>query len=103
VEFLISTQCHLLRFAVTMMKPGGVIVDSTCPLSPEENEHVIDWILQKEPDGVQVEPIELPLENILPGMTQWEQQRFSDQVRRAIRVLPSELMEGFFLAKLRKR
>jgi NOL1/NOP2/sun family putative RNA methylase len=103
VEFLSTIQCHLLRSAVTMTKPGGVIVYSTCTLSPEENERVIDWILQKESDRVHVEPIELPLENVLPGLTQWEQQEFSEQVRHTIRVLPSELMEGFFLAKLRKR
>lgn len=102
VEFLSAIQCHLLRSAVTMTKPGGIIVYSTCTLSPEENERVIDWILQKEPDRVHVEPIELPLENILPGMTQWEGQNFSPQVRHTVRVLPSELMEGFFLAKLRK-
>lgn len=102
VEFLSTIQCHLLRSAVTMTKPGGIIVYSTCTLAPEENERVIDWILQKEPDLVHVEPIELPLANVLPGMTQWEGQNFSAQVRHTIRVLPSELMEGFFLAKLRK-
>lgn len=102
VEFLSAIQCRLLRSAVTMTQPGGIIVYSTCTLAPEENEHVIDWILQKEPDRVHVEPIELPLENILPGMTQWEGQNFSSQVRHTVRVLPSELMEGFFLAKLRK-
>lgn len=103
VEFLSTIQCHLLRSAVTMTKPGGIIVYSTCTLSPEENERVIDWILQKEPHRVQVESITLPLENILPGITQWDEQIFSDQVRHTIRVLPSELMEGFFLAKLRKQ
>jgi NOL1/NOP2/sun family putative RNA methylase len=103
VEFLSAIQCHLLRSAVTMTKPGGVIVYSTCTLSPEENERVIDWILQKESDRVHVEPIELPLENVLPGITHWEQQEFSEQVRHTVRVLPSELMEGFFLAKLCKR
>ncbi len=102
VEFLSAIQCHLLRSAVTMTKPGGIIVYSTCTLSPEENERVIDWVLQKEPHRVHVEPIELPLDNVLPGIMQWEQQTFSEQVRHTVRVLPSELMEGFFLARLRK-
>lgn len=103
VEFLSTLQCHLLRSAVTMTKPGGIIVYSTCTLAPEENERVIDWILQKTSDRVHVEPITLPLEeNVLPGLTQWEAQNFSEHVRHTIRVLPSELLEGFFLAKLRK-
>lgn len=102
VAFLSTIQCHLLRSAVTMTKPGGVIVYSTCTLAPEENERVIDWILQREPGRVYVEPIDLPLDNVLPGLTAWEQQKFSDQVRGTLRVLPSELMEGFFIAKLRR-
>lgn len=103
VEFLSAIQCHLLRSAVTMTKPGGLIVYSTCTLAPEENECVLDWMLKKEPDLIQVEPIEFPLENVLPGILEWEGKAFSPQVRHAIRILPSELMEGFFLAKLRKQ
>jgi NOL1/NOP2/sun family putative RNA methylase len=103
VELLSTIQCHLLRSAVTMTKPGGVIVYSTCTLSPEENERVIDCILDKEHDVVAVAPINLPIENLQPGMTHWEDIKFSSQVRTTVRILPSELMEGFYLAKLRKR
>ena len=103
VGFLSAIQCHLLRSAVTMTKPGGVIVYSTCTLSPEENEQVIDWLIAKEPGVVVVEPIDLPLENLQPGITHWEQKEFSPQVRATIRILPSELLEGFYVAKLRKQ
>jgi 16S rRNA (cytosine1407-C5)-methyltransferase len=103
VGFLSTIQCHLLRSAVTMTKPGGVIVYSTCTLSPEENEQVIDWILDKEPGVVTVEPIDFPLENFQPGITHWERTEFSPQVRATMRILPSELLEGFFVARLRKR
>ncbi|MEW5720950.1 MAG: RsmB/NOP family class I SAM-dependent RNA methyltransferase [Chloroflexota bacterium] len=103
VEFLSAIQCHLLRSAVTLTKPGGVIVYSTCTLSPEENERVIDWILNKEPGVVQVEPIHLAIENLQPGIPHWEREEFSPQVRATIRILPSEMLEGFFVAKLRKR
>ena len=86
-----------------MTKPGGVIVYSTCTLSPEENEQVIDWILNKEPDVVEVEPIHLAIENLQPGITRWECKEFSPQVRATRRILASRLLEGFYLAKLRKR
>jgi 16S rRNA (cytosine1407-C5)-methyltransferase len=103
VEFLSAIQCHLLRSAVTLTKPGGVIVYSTCTLSPEENERVIDWVLNKEPGAVQVEAINLPLEDLQPGILRWERAEFSPQVRATIRILPSELLEGFYVATLRKQ
>jgi NOL1/NOP2/sun family putative RNA methylase len=103
VNFLSAIQCHLLRSAVTMTKPGGVIVYSTCTLSPEENEQVVDWVLNKEPDVVEVESINLAIANLQPGIIHWERKEFSPPVRATIRILPSELLEGFYVAKLRKR
>lgn len=40
-------QKELLRKAVDLTKPNGIIVYSTCSISPEENESVIDYILSK--------------------------------------------------------
>lgn len=101
VEFLSTIQQHLLRSAVSATKPGGIIVYSTCTLSPEENEQVIAWVLQKEPGVVEVEPIELTIPHHA-GIEQWQGVAFSPAVRNTIRLLPSPLMEGFFIAKLRK-
>ncbi len=103
VEFLSRIQGHLLRSAVSATRPGGVIVYSTCTLSPEENEGVIDWILEKEHGVVEVEPIDLPLDNLQRGLVRWARQDFARAVEGTVRVLPSTLMEGFFVAKLRKR
>jgi len=102
VQFLSTIQQHLLRSAVSATKPGGIIVYSTCTLSPEENEQVIDWMLQKEPGVIEVETIELAVPGVQAGMTEWEGKAFAPAVRKAVRLLPSPLMEGFFIAKLRK-
>ncbi len=102
VKFLSQIQAHLLRSAVSMTKPGGIIVYSTCTLSPEENEQVIDWMLHKEPGALEIESIDVLLET-QAGITNWEKHVFAPEIARTTRVLPSEMMEGFYLARLRKK
>jgi len=102
VQLLSAIQSHLLRSAVSATKRGGAIIYSTCTLSPEENEQVIDWILQKEPGVVEVESIELPMPGLQAGITHWERKDFSPAVHDTIRILPSRTMEGFYIARLRK-
>ena len=95
-------QRRLLFSAINCVRPQGVLVYSTCTYAPEENEAMVDWVMEKFRDAVEVEPIELPLENALPPLGEWEGSTFSDEVAGAIRVLPNERMEGFFVCKFRK-
>ncbi|MBI4058207.1 RsmB/NOP family class I SAM-dependent RNA methyltransferase [Candidatus Gottesmanbacteria bacterium] len=101
IKALVGKQRFLIRSAVSATKPGEVIVYSTCTLAPEENEGIIDWILKKEGDAVQIEPIELNVEHV-QGLSSWEGKKYSPDLTKTIRILPSLLMEGFFIAKLRK-
>lgn len=95
-------QQHLLRSAVTCCKVGGVIVYSTCTLSPEENEGVLDWLIQRERGTIQIETIQLPGIQGEPGIDTWQDQHYDPEVKNAMRILPSSTMEGFFVAKIRK-
>jgi 16S rRNA (cytosine967-C5)-methyltransferase len=45
IERLRATQLVLLNQAATVLKPGGVIVYSTCSLEPEENSEVVKEFL----------------------------------------------------------
>ena len=101
-KLLSKIQRYLLRSSVNAVKPGGVIIYSTCTLSPEENEEVIDWILEKETD-VSVAPISLPDVPYLQGVTAWKKKTFHSSLSQTVRILPSETYEGFFIAMLKKK
>jgi len=99
---MMSLQKWILRSAISATKPGGTIVYSTCTLSPEENEQVIDWILKKEKGNVQVLPIDLPNAPLTQGLVSWADKTYHKSVVQTKRVTPSSLMEGFYIAKLTK-
>jgi len=91
VKALAKLQEKLLISAVQCTKPGGRIVYSTCSFSFEENEQVLQYVLKKYPE-VQLEPITggwktLPVEQPASG---------------ALRLMPDEIFESFFIACLKK-
>jgi 16S rRNA (cytosine967-C5)-methyltransferase len=45
---LVALQTRLLRTAIERVRPGGVIVYSTCSIEPEENRHVVETALEGE-------------------------------------------------------
>ena len=49
IQELTALQKDLLANAATLVKPGGVLVYSTCSLEPEENIQVIEWFLKENP------------------------------------------------------
>jgi NOL1/NOP2/sun family putative RNA methylase len=95
-------QKRLLVSALQSVKVGGVVVYSTCSYSPEENEIVINHALKKLGDAIQVLPISLPFENIQQGLTHWQNKTLLPSINNAIRILPTDEMEGFFVCCLRK-
>ena len=42
-------QLEIARAAISLLKPGGVFVYSTCSLEPEENEQLIGRLLNEFP------------------------------------------------------
>jgi 16S rRNA (cytosine967-C5)-methyltransferase len=48
IERLRTTQLELLRNAVAFLKPGGILVYSTCSLEPEENREVVEQFLSEQ-------------------------------------------------------
>jgi 16S rRNA (cytosine1407-C5)-methyltransferase len=100
VDRLQQLQIRLLIAAIKMAKVGAEIVYSTCTLSVEENELVIDKILEKYP--VELLDIELPVP-VRKAFTEYEGKQLNPELKKAIRILPWEFdSDGFFLVKLRK-
>jgi 16S rRNA C967 or C1407 C5-methylase (RsmB/RsmF family) len=94
-------QRKMLMAAAKLLKPGGVLVYSTCTLSPEENEASVNHLLSHAPD-MSLEPIEIAAPGLIPARTRWEKESFDPSMTMACRVSPSRFMEAFFVARLRK-
>ena len=54
IQELVMVQSRLLRWAVQRVRPGGVVVYSTCSIEPEENRGVVRRILE-ENNNLQLE------------------------------------------------
>ena len=102
VKDLSHLQRWMLRSAVSATKPGGSIVYSTCTMSPEENEDVIDWILEKEKGNVIMEDVLLAGASFDPAVIVWGAKQFDTSIEKSVRIYPTNLMEGFYIAKLKK-
>ena len=102
VKDLSHLQRWLLRSAISATRPGGIIVYSTCTMSPEENEEVIDWVLAKERGNVIVEDVRLSGAVFDPAILVWNAKKFDTSIGKSARIYPTNLMEGFYIAKLKK-
>ncbi|NIW78504.1 MAG: NOL1/NOP2/sun family putative RNA methylase, partial [Calditrichae bacterium] len=96
-----ASQKNLMISAIKALRPGGVLCYSTCTLTPEENEEIIDLALRECP--VELETISIPALKLRPGLTKFSGKKYDSNLERACRVYPFENeTEGFFIAKLRK-
>jgi NOL1/NOP2/sun family putative RNA methylase len=95
-----SVQQQLLDRALQLVKPGGVVVYSTCTFAPEENEAVIDAVLG---DRGYLESAEISGLRAMPGLLQWEGRSFRADLTQARRYFPHfNDTGGFFVARLRR-
>jgi 16S rRNA (cytosine1407-C5)-methyltransferase len=91
-------QRGLIRSAYQALKRGGEMIYCTCAFSPEENELVVDHLLRAEPEAVL-----LSLSGPgVPGLTSWNGRPLEPHLARCRRVLPDEVFDGFFIARIAK-
>lgn len=100
IKEMVRKQRGLVLNASRLLKPGGLLVYSTCTFAVEENEGVVDWLLRKTKGALQVIPIEFPEILSYPAITARGKKVFNNDIKNCFRVLPTEMMEGFFMAKM---
>ena len=99
VKYFAVQQRSILTEAVRMLRPGGMLLYSTCTFSPEENEQTIAWLLQTFPEFSLEEPE--GYEGFSAGRPEWGGNQAA--LARCIRIWPHKMDgEGHFLALLRK-
>ncbi len=96
-------QHKLLQAGLDALRPGGVLVYSTCALSPEENEAVLDRALEKAAGRVALEPLPVEIPGAVAPLEAWRGKSFGHDLSAARRLLPDGAFEGFFVARLVKQ
>lgn len=103
IKEMVKKQNRLIFSAFNSLKVGGTMVYSTCSFAPEENELIINRLLEKFGSAIQIEPINLSLPNLQQPLLRWKNKTIRQEVKNALRILPDEWMEGFFLCKIQKK
>ena len=100
VQECAAIQKSLTDVAVSMLRPGGSLLYSTCTFSPEEDEQVIAYLLSEHPE---MELCEIPWqEGFTSGRSDLAEGGFP--LERCVRLFPHKGgWEGHFLALLHKK
>lgn len=90
IERSVKTQEELLKKALKILKPGGEMVYSTSSILKQENEDLLKKFLKKS--KIEIMPINLTDEIPMLPTT----------LKGTVCVCPTEIYEGFFVAKIKK-
>ncbi len=99
-ESIVALQKEIVNNSWQYVKPGGILLYSTCTIRKEENEDMCRWICEEfpfEPDS---------LEPFIPEAV-WEQTRnikAKKEQQGCLQLLPGVTnSDGFFIARLRRK
>ena len=90
---LVILQIKILHQAVQYVKPGGILMFSTCTISRKENQNNLKWLLENYP---------LECESLDPYL---DEHLHSETTKRGyLQLLPGvHQCDGFFVARMRKK
>ena len=92
-------QRELILQAADMLRPGGLLLYSTCTFAPEEDEGTVSCLLENRPD---MDLLELPhYSGFSTGVPEWGNGDL--RLKRCVRLFPHKLNgEGHFMALFQK-
>jgi len=102
IKILSKHQKWILRSAFSCLKPGGLLIYSTCTLAPEENEEIVDWLINKESGSIELVKIDGFEEIKTIPILKWKTKLYNPLIKCTLRINPQYGYEGFFVAKFRK-
>lgn len=102
VENNAKLQKEILENIVPLLDKNWTLVYSTCTISPEENEEVVEFILNKFSD-LQLAEVKIDFEYSRDWITEFNFKKYLFDTKKVKRFLPSELSEWFFIAKFIKK
>lgn len=96
---LAKIQRELIIQAQEMLRPGGLLLYSTCTFAPEEDEETISFLLKECPE---MELLDIPgYEGFCPGIPAFGNN--DPRLHKCVRIFPHKMEgEGHFLALLHK-
>ena len=101
VERKSGLQKKLMEKSIQLLKGRGVLVYSTCSLSPEENEEVVQSAVDS--GKAEVEEVKIRDFKTRKGLLRYKGKKFDSSLAKCARVYPQDNdSEAFFVAKLRK-
>lgn len=93
---LVELQKELLESAANLVRPGGILVYSTCSIEPEENREQISAFIGRHP--------EFSLDNARPYLPSGFKTRFPDQGTPFVSTYPyKHAIDGFFVTRLTRK
>ncbi len=96
VKDLAKLQKKLIRSGYNALKPNGIMVYSTCTLNLKENENILSWALE----NLNLKMLDINLN--IKGAIKGDNTNAFKEIEKAMKILPTKEMEGFFVAKLQK-
>lgn len=99
-EFFAKIQRSIVTQAARMLKPGGMILYSTCTFDPEENEGTVEYLKEQFPE-FEIKDIS-PYEGFASGKPEMTKSKDAT-FEKTVRIWPHKLRgEGHYLALLQK-
>lgn len=94
IDKSVKSQRALLVKGLSLLKPGGTLVYSTCSVLERENAEVVRWAMERTPRSrsFEVRAVDLAGADNMPSLP--------TSLEGALTLCPTDRYEGFFVAKI---